>query len=389
MAPTARSILHVDLDAFFASVEELLDPSIVGLPIVVGGDADKRGVVSSASYAARAYGVHSAMPMAQALRLCPQAVVRHGHHGKYSEYSRRVMDMLAQYTPVWEQISIDEAFLDVTGCDRLFGHAEQIARRIQHSVLEELGLPCSIGVASNRLVAKIASALAKPKGLLIVPAGHEAAFLAPLPIERLWGVGKVTAQRVRACGVETIGDLAGLPLAEMRALFGSMAESMHERALGIDDSPVGAHTPRQSISHERTFPRDVASIEVLKHSLLELSDAVAARLRRHPACARTVVLKLRYPSFETITRQLTLDRPTDLAEVIYAQGLALLRREWKRGMKVRLIGLGVHGLVHGQQLGLFEERQQRLGRLSRAVDGIRNKYGDDAIRRASLLKPDK
>ncbi|MBC7260640.1 MAG: DNA polymerase IV, partial [Chloroflexi bacterium] len=271
-----RSVIHVDLDAFFASVEELLDPSIAGLPIIVGGDPAKRGVVASASYAARAYGVRSAMPMAQALRLCPQAIVRHGHREAYASYSRRVMAILAEYTPLLEQVSIDEAFLDVTGCEQLFGPPEEIARCIQQRIRSELGLPASLGVASNKLVAKVASTLAKPRGLLVVPPGEEAAFLAPLAVEYLWGVGKVTAERLHSLGVQTIGQLAALPDQQMRAIFGSAAAEMHRRALGIDDSPVGIEARRKSVSQEHTFPRDVADIRTLQRYLLEMSEELAA-----------------------------------------------------------------------------------------------------------------
>jgi len=384
----ARCIIHLDLDAFFASVEELLDPSIAGQPILVGGDPDKRGVVSSASYAARKYGVHSAMPMAQALHLCPQAILRHGHHKEYASYSKRVMAILAEYTPSLEPISIDEAFLDVTGTERLFGPADELAHRIQKRIKSELGLPSSLGVASSKLVAKVASALAKPQGVLVIPPGTEAAFLAPLPIERLWGVGKVTAERLRTHGVHTIGQLATMPQRQMKALFGSTAEEMHHRALGIDDSPV--HTParRKSISQERTFPRDVGDIDVLHRCLLDMSESVAAQLRKKGAYARTVVLKMRYPDFKTITRRVTLSKPTELAEVIHTEAMRLLHREWKRSTTVRLIGVGVTGLAQGRQLSLFETADERLGRLSRTVDEIRGRYGENAIRRASLLPSD-
>jgi DNA polymerase-4 len=383
-----RSIIHLDLDAFFASVEELLDPSIAGLPIIVGGSPEGRGVVSSASYAARAYGVHSAMPMAQALRLCPQAILRHGHRREYSSYSHRVMAILDQYTPLLEPISIDEAFLDVTGCEGLFGPANVLAHRLQERILAELGLPASLGVASNKLVAKIASDLAKPRGVLVVPAGQEATFLAPLPIERLWGVGDVTASRLHQHGLRTIGQLAALPEAQMKALFGSGALEMHRRALGMDDSPVGIEGRRKSVSQEHTFAHDIGDLETLQRSLLEMSEEVAAQLRKEGDCARTVVLKLRYPDFTTITRQATLAQPTDLAEAICTQAHKLLQHEWKKGMKVRLIGVGATGLSQARQLSLFDTHTERLSKLSKAVDEIRSKYGDDAIRRASLLEPD-
>ena len=386
--PKARRIIHLDLDAFFASVEELLDPSIAGQPILVGGDPDKRGVVSSASYAAREYGVRSAMPTSQALRLCPHAILRHGHHREYGSYSQRVMAILAEYTPSLEPVSIDEAFLDVTGTERLLGPAAELAHRLQERIMSELGLPCSLGIASSRLVAKVASALAKPWGILVVPQGKEAAFLAPLAIERLWGVGKVTAERLRDHNVQTIGELAALPQRQMKALFGSTAEEMHRRALGMDDSPVHARARRKSISQERTFPRDVGDLNVLQRCLLDMSENVAAQLRKRGSCARTVVLKMRYPDFKTITRRATLTRPTDLAEVIHSRVMKLLRREWKKATMVRLIGVGVAGFAQARQLSLFETPDDRLSRLSHTVDEIRDRYGNDAIRRASLVRPD-
>ncbi len=384
----SRHIIHFDLDAFFASVEELLDPSIAGLPILVGGDPSERGVVSSASYAARAYGVHSAMPTSQALRLCPQAVLRHGHHKEYGSYSKQVMAILSEYTPLLEPISIDEAFLDVTGCEGLFGPADELAHKIQQRILSELGLPSSLGVARNKLVAKVASAMAKPCGVLVVPTGQEAAFLAPLPIERLWGIGEVTARRLRSRGMLTIGQLAALSARQMKELFGSAAEEMSRRALGIDQRPVGSSGRRKSVSQEHTFARDVSDIRVLRRSLLKMSDNVATQLRKKGECARTVVLKVRYPDFRTITRRVTLSQPTDLAEVIHAQAVQLLQKEWTRGVRVRLIGVGVTGLVRARQLGLFDTSTERLGRLSRVVDEIRSKHGQDAIRRASLLETD-
>jgi DNA polymerase-4 len=368
-----RSIIHFDLDAFFASVEELLDPLIAGLPILVGGSPEGRGVVSSASYAARAYGVHSAMPMAQALRLCPHAVVRHGHHKTYTDYSKRVMAILAQYTPLLEPISIDEAFLDVTGCEQLFGPAQELAYKIQERILAELGLPSSLGLASNKLVAKVASALAKPRGVIVVPAGQEAAFFAALPIDRLWGVGKVTGERLRDRGVETIGQLAALSPQQMKQLFGSAAAEMHRRALGIDERPVGPSGRRKSISQEHTFVQDVGDLGVLRRVLLKMSEDVATQLRKKGKCARTVVLKMRYPDFRTITRQVTLSQPTDLSRVIHAQAVELLQKEWTRGAR---------------QLGLFDGEGERLEKLSRVLDEIRSKHGKKAIRRASLLEPD-
>jgi len=385
-----RSIIHLDLDAFFASVEELLDPSIAGKPVIVGGDPGARGVVSSASYAARAYGVRSAMPMVRALRLCPHAIVRRAHFGEYRRYSQRVMAILAEYTPLVEQISIDEAFLDVTGCERLWGTGPEIARLLQRRILEECRLPSSVGVASNKLVAKIASGLRKPQGLVVVPAGEEAAFLAPLPIEELWGVGEVAARRLHDLGVRTIGDLALLPLEALVYAFGSYGVTLHEHAHGIDNRPVVPESRRRSLSREETFARDITDEAELGRVLLRLSDEVATRLRQHGVQGRVVGLKLRYADLSTVTRRATLERPTDLAPTIHSQAQQLLRRTWKPGVRVRLLGVAVAGLVEtpAYQLGLFGTDEQRWARLSRALDAIRTRYGEGAIRRAAFLEPE-
>lgn len=382
-----RHILHIDLDAFYPSVEELLDPSITGLPILVGGDPQGRGVVSSASYAARAYGVRSAMPMALALRLCPKAVVLRGHHQAYSDYSGRVMDILGKYTPLWEPVSIDEAFLDVTGCERLWGPPERIGRDIQRRVKEEIGLSASVGVASSKLVAKVASGLKKPAGFVVVPHGKEADFLAPMPVERLWGVGQVTAQVLLDMGIRTVGELAQLPLEILKGRFGRQGMSMYQHARGIDDSAVEMERGPQSIGHERTFACDTSDVDQIGRCLLSLSEKTAARLRKHALRARVVTLKLRYEDFRTVTRRVTLAEATDLTEVLYAEVSKLLRKELRAGSRVRLVGVSAGGLVEGgYQLSLFGGDDLRLHRLSRTVDDIRGRYGDDAIRRASLLR---
>jgi len=382
-----RHIIHVDLDAFFPSVEELLDPSIAGLPILVGGDPQGRGVVSSASYAARAYGVRSAMPMARALRLCPNAVVLRGNHKVYGSYSKRAMDILSEYTPLWEPVSIDEAFLDVTGCERLWGSPERIGRDIQKRIKEEIGLPASVGVASNKLVAKVASGLRKPLGFVVVPCGQEAAFLAPMPVERIWGVGEVTAQALRDMGVRTIGELARVPLEVLKAEFGRQGASMYKHARGIDDSAVEMGQSPKSIGHEQTFAHDTADIDEIGRCLLGLAEKTAARLRRHCLRARVVTLKLRYKDFRTVTRRATLAKATDLVEVLYLEASELLKREIRAGAEIRLVGISAGGLVEGgYQLSLFGGDELRLRRLSKVVDDIRDRYGDGAIRRASLLR---
>jgi DNA polymerase-4 len=325
------------------------------------------------------------MPMSQALRLCPHATVCSGHFRDYRAYSRKVMAVLAEYTPLLEPVSIDEAFMDVTGCELLFGPPEQLAHQIQERIQSQLGLPSSLGVASNKLVAKVASDQAKPKGVLVVPPGAEASFLAPLDIECLWGVGEVTAGRLRSHGLNTIGQVAELSDSQLRAMFGSAAQEMRCRALGVDDRPVGPSGRRKSISQEHTFAEDVGDQQVLHRTVLSMSEDVAAQLRRKGLSARTVVLKLRYPDFRTISRRLTLPQPTDLAEIIQTHAEELLRRECKPDSRFRLIGVGVTGLVGARQLSLFASEERRLGKLSQVVDEIRRKHGRGAIRRASLL----
>ncbi len=389
MSGSTRSIIHIDLDAFFASVEELLDPSLAGLPIIVGGDPSRRGVVSSASYAARAFGVRSAMPMAQALRLCPQAIVRHGHHAQYERYSSRVMAILEGYTPLMEQVSIDEAFLDVTGCERLWGPAEEIARTIQQRVQAECGLPSSVGVAANKLVAKVASDLRKPRALVIVPPGQEAAFLAPLPVEKLWGVGEVAARRLHSLGIRTIGDLAAMPKQSLVYAFGSQGEALYEHAHGIDNSPVVPEYRRRSVSTEHTFARDVRDAEELEKSLLSASDELAARLRAHGVQGRIIGIKLRFADFTTITRQTTLERPTDLAPAIFQQARELFRKACKPGTPVRLLGVSAAGLAEtpAYQMSLFGDDEGRWARLSQVIDQIHSRYGEQALRRAIFIPP--
>ncbi|NLT73084.1 MAG: DNA polymerase IV [Chloroflexi bacterium] len=380
-----RQIVHVDLDAFFASVECLLNPSLVGKPLLVGGAPGGRGVVSAASYEARARGVRSAMPMAQALRLCPEAVRVPPRHGTYGHYSRAVMALLAEYTPVVEQVSIDEAFLDLSGTEGLHGPAEDVARAIQGRVQAEHGLPCSLGVATNKLVAKIACSQGKPRGLVVVPPGGEAAFLAPLSIESLWGVGEATGKRLRALGIDTVGDLASWTEASLRSLFGEAGTQLFRAAHGIDESPVSPDRERRSYSHERTFASDESDVAHVRRTILAMSDDLAAQLRRDGTVAQTVRLKLRSRDFTTYTRQVRLEHPTDVADEICSAATALLEENWDR-RSLRLVGVGVTDLLgHGGiQLSMFDEGVQRQRRLSQALDGIRARYGHEAITRASL-----
>jgi DNA polymerase-4 len=381
-----RQIIHLDLDAFFSSVEELLNPEIRGKKIIVGGDPRGRGVVSAASYAARKYGVHSAMPLREAARLCPDAIFLPTCHREYRHQSRQVMAILREYTPLVEPISIDEAFLDVSGSELLWGPSQRLAREIQRRIQDELNLPASIGLATSKLVAKIASDHGKPKGFVVVPPGTEAEFLAPLPVERLWGIGPVTARRLRSLGISTIGQMAQSSAALLDIEFGRQAETLRAHALGIDNRPVETDHQAKSVGHEHTFSQDVADEEKVDRCLLDLSDRVAHRLRREGVQARTLTLKLRYSDFATISRSRTLPLPTDLGEEIYQVARDLLHRHRRKARKIRLLGVSASGLIQGAayQLDLFGKGRPSYEQLSRTIDDLRDRYGDEAIQRGSL-----
>ncbi len=337
------------------------------------------------------------MPTAQALRLCPHAILVPGSHRRYSEMSRHVMALLREYTPLLEQISIDEAFLDVSGTEAQYGSPARLAERIQGRIQAELGLSASFGVAANKLVAKIASDFRKPYGITVVLPGKEADFLAPLAVRKLWGVGEVTARELGRLGVQTIGDLAGFSPVRLREVFGSHGRHQGEAAHGRDASPVVTEHEIKSLSREETFGRDTRDTALLARELLRLSDSVASGLRRHGLMARTVSLKLRYTDFSTLTRRRTLAEPTDSGPEIYAQAQSLLQAAWDKRRVVRLVGVGAAGLTEtAGQLKLFEAddadataaRQavrERRARLDATLDGIRARFGDDAIQRASLL----
>jgi DNA polymerase-4 len=346
MPDKPRAIVHLDLDAFYAAVEVLENPGLAGKPVVVGGRPQGRGVVASASYPARAAGVRSAMPMARALTLCPEAIICPPRHRLYGEYSRQVMAVLRQASLLVEQMSIDEAFLDLTDQVSTWEDAVETARHLQQQVQDEVGLSASLGVAANKLVAKVASDQDKPHGLTVVRPGEEAAFLAPLPVRVLWGVGPVTAQKLAAMHVTTVGHLARVPEDELRARFGGQGKAMARQAQGIDNRPVVTGHERRSASQERTFGQDIASGEALEEKLQSLSRGVARRLKRAERSAGTIAIKIRYADFTTLTRQKSLSVPTNDEEVIYRTALTLLRHAWQPGRPVRLLG------VAGRQLSL-------------------------------------
>jgi len=335
-----RSILHLDLDAFYAAVEMLEDPSLVDKPILVGGRPEGRGVVATASYAARAYGACSAMPMARAVRLCPSAVVLPPRFDLYRRYSNRVMEILREITSNVEKISIDEAYLDLRDEVNAWDEGAEIARQLQAQVREVVGLSASLGVSTNKLVAKVASDHDKPHGMTVVRPGDEAAFLAPLPVRVIWGVGPVTAEKLADLGVTRVGELAGVPEHVLAARFGDHGASMLRRARGIDHRPVSTDHERKSVSRETTFEQDLGTLPDLKPHLWRLSQSVARRLERAEVVARTISLKLRYGDFETLTRQMTLDVPTSEEERIYRAALVLLEQAWEQGRLVRLLGVG-------------------------------------------------
>lgn len=390
-----RIILHLDLDSFFCAVEMQRDSSLVGVPFAVGGRPDQRGVVASCSYPARVFGVRSAMPMARALQLCPQLVIVRHNFADYNRYSREVMERLHQFTPLVEQLSIDEAFMDVTGVN---GTPFEIAQRVQRRINDELGLPCSLGGASNKLIAKTANTMGKaraaagapPNAILIVPHGEEAAFLAPLPIDELYGVGPKTAERLNKLGVYKIGDVIRFSQAELVRQFGKFGQELYERARGIDPRPVVTEHETKSVSRETTFPHDVRDAETLKITLRALADSVGWRLRKNGLSGVTVKIKLRWHDFTTLTRQVTLDAPTNLDDAIYAAALALFEQTWTAGKGVRLIGVGVSGFEgEAHQLGLWATPQSdQERRLSQALDSIRERYGEKSVRRGSIFTPD-
>lgn len=334
-----RAIIHLDLDAFFAAVEVLEDPDLADKPVVVGGRPEERGVVAAASYPARAFGIRSAMPMSRALALCPQAVVCPPRHRLYREYSRRVMAILHQVSPLVEQMSIDEAYLDVTEQVSDWEDAVAVAQRLQDRVRAEVSLSASLGVATNKLVAKVASEQDKPGGLTVVRPGVEAAFLAPLPVRVLWGVGPVTADNLARLGITTVGELARWPVADLQARFGQHGAEMAQKAQGIDSRPVVVEHEVKSVSQETTFARDLAELVALKRQLWALSRGVSQRLQRAGLAAGTVVIKLRYADFTTFTRQTTLAVPTQDERVVYQAALTLLERVWQPGRPVRLLGV--------------------------------------------------
>jgi DNA polymerase IV len=388
-----KTFFHVDMDAFFVSVEELYDPSLAGKPVVVGGRPDERGVVSAASYAARKFGVHSAMPLRTAYKLCPQAIFVDGHPDRYREYSHKVQEVLQGFSPLVEMASIDEAYLDITGTERLYGPPLRAAHLLHERMKAATRLNCSIGIAASRLVAKISSDQAKPNGVLWIIPGQEAAFLAPLDVRKVPGVGKVTEKQLHAVGIRKVGDLARLDDAFLEQRFGKWGLALAGKSRGLDaggwfDTEIGAGEGPKSISHEHTFNEDTADLDRIESTLARLSEMVGRRLREHKLQARTLQLKLRYSDFTTITRAFSAARGTDLDTEIFEEIRQLLRRNWKAGATVRLLGVQAAGwAVGGEQMDLLgEARHEKWKRTLAAADRMRDKFGESAVSLASSLR---
>lgn len=383
-----RTILHLDLDAFYCSVEETQNPALRGKPFAVGGKPDERGVVASCSYAARALGIRSAMPMSRAVRLCGNLIIIPGRHKLYGEYSEKVMDKLRNLTPLLEQISIDEAFLDISDIRE---SPARTALDLQAGIKNELHLPSSIGIASNKLVAKIATEVGKksskkknepPFGLTIVPAGEEAAFLAPLPADMLWGVGPKTSARLTELGIRTIGDIANWPEKDLVHLFGENGRDLWRHAHGIDNRPIVTEYETKSISQETTFNVDVRDDKTLEKTLREQAKEVARQLRKNDLAGKTVKIKIRWPDFTTLTRQVTLPTATDSEDDIIKAALKLLQTIRKPNQAVRLLGVGVSGIgAPVRQLSLWDAGSEKSRKLQEVVDQLQGKYGRNVIHR--------
>jgi len=382
-------ILHVDMDAFYASVEERDRRELVGKPLIVGGTPEGRGVVAAANYAVREFGVHSAMPTATALKLCPEAVVLRPRMEDYARVSAEIRKIFCRYTPLVEPLSLDEAFLDVTGSQGLFGSAVEIGRAIKNEIRTAVDLVASVGVAPNKFLAKIASDLDKPDGFVVVDPDRIQEFLDPLPVGRLWGVGRVTGQVFKQMGVNTIAELRRLPAETLHRRFGSSGEHFWKLAHGIDNRSVIPDRDAKSLSHETTFASDISDRDLLRAWLLELTENVARRLRRHELRGRLVQIKVRYSNFQTITRSQKLSEPTNSTDELWKATAELFSTGLPGGRRpVRLLGMGVSGIERSRlsQRTLFEHGRQQRGQLDAVADDIQKRFGSDALRRGSHLQ---
>ncbi|MCL6591727.1 MAG: DNA polymerase IV [Firmicutes bacterium] len=394
-----RKIMHIDMDAFFAAIEQLDNPNYRGLPVIVGADPKGRGVVSTCSYEARKFGVHSAMPIREAYQRCPQGIFLPVRGHRYAEVSRQIMAILADYTPDVEPLSLDEAFLDLTGSQAIFGPAENIARGIVGRIAKEIGLSASVGLAPNKFLAKLASDLKKPKGFVIITPETIHETLDNLPVSKIWGVGPKTEAQLKEMGLRTIGDVGRIDPRILSAKFGEAGTQLHRLANGLDDRPVITCEETKSIGHEITFQEDTDDSQYLAEILLWLADQVARRLRRHHLRGRVITLKLRDSGFKTLTKRTTLAEPTDFEETIYREAVKLAGQiNWGRCL-VRLIGVSVSDFSHPEkavQLNLFGEleptesgarpRGEELKKLHQAVDQLKDRFGEGIITKGTILK---
>ncbi|MCH7754244.1 DNA polymerase IV [candidate division KSB1 bacterium] len=386
----SRRILHLDMDAFFAAVEQLDFPQYRGKPVIVGADPKGgagRGVVATASYEARKYGVHSALPISLAYQRCPHAVYLRGRYERYSEISRQLIATLNEFTPVIEKISIDEAFLDITKSLALFGSAEKIGHQIKKRIYDDLGLVASIGIAPNKFLAKVASDLEKPDGFVVVKEGEEKEFLKSLPISRLWGVGKKTEAALKQMDIETIGQIAHMPEQDLSRRFGKWGSALWRLANGIDTRSVKPWETQKSISQETTFDEDTGDEEAIHKTLLGLAESLSRLMRKSKLKGRTVTLKIRLEDFSTFTRSKTRSDFVDSTQILKGVAIGLYKKFNKKNMKVRLLGIGVSQLnsVSGEQLGLFEQEAPLDAKMTKLLDSLQDKYGEGAVKRASLL----
>ena len=384
-----KKILHIDMDAFYASVEQHDNPALKGLPVIVGGDPEKRGVVSAASYEARVYGVHSAMPSSQARRLCPQGNFLPVRMHRYREVSGEIFRILREYTPLVEPLSLDESFLDVTGSEKLFGPVLQIAKEVKRRILETTGLTASAGIAPNKFLAKIASDFKKPDGLVEIKPDEVREFLRELPISKLWGVGKATEEVLKGMGILKVGQLALFPAEKIERKLGKFGLELMALARGEDERPVSPDADAKSISQEETFTPDLETPDQMKKILLDQAEQVGWELRKQKLKGSTVTVKVRYPDFTLVTRSLTLPIPTDQGIEIYQTAMKLLPRTEALQRRARLLGVGISNLLHRddpEQYLLFDSRRQKTERSVQAMDRIWEKFGPEAIKRASLLE---